>query len=129
MNQHNTGAGVPANPPGVPSLPQPAMPHVGSDGTYNNATEAELEDNLRQAWANRIAWPVEPAGGFHGMDPQNNESVAFHFQKTAYAFSGLQSQWTKRYHAAHGGKGKAPTVHDMLIKLGLNPADDKNGAR
>jgi hypothetical protein len=127
MNEHNTGAGIPANPPGTPTVPQPALPFTSD---YSQLSEDQLMQNLKQAWTNICAWPKQPTGGFHGLSPDGKTSVEYEFEKAHYAKSGIESEFTVRYHAAHGGKGTpTPTLKQRISSLGLDPNGDKNVRR
>lgn len=105
----------------IPPKQVPFPVHLCPDKTYHCLTEAELDENLRAAWTNRIAWPVRPVGGFQGSPPPgypnpeglSNEAL---FERTGYAMSGLESAYKKF----------SVTPHQRLTQLGVdinNPPD------
>jgi hypothetical protein len=118
-NSNNTGAGVDPNPPGMPSLPQPALPFPAPDGvTYHGLTLDQLHANLKQAWENLCAWPRQPTGGFHGNMPDGQHSVAWAHDLCDYQVSGLN--------VARKKLGDTISQRDLIVSFGLDPNGDKN---
>jgi hypothetical protein len=106
--------------------PQKAAPHRCPDGTINCLTDEQLNENLRVYVENHLAWPKKPTGGFQGMynDQDSNSHV---FEMCGYGKAGIQAQITKRWHAAHGGKGIDPNnVNERIKALGIDMSGDKN---